>query len=352
MSAARLAAQQAPVPKGATGTQAGTLVVEPQAELHGAMYRLGNVMTCVGNASDPKAYGVKWTGLDFKATHLGVPMGAQVYVTVASTGKKGFGNLQGARVNYVLKSSGLSLVVPMARTSQPGPTCETPVGSEPAPIPSKAMPQEETSAPLLDGMLKVLPSATVTSPIVTFYTTAGSPHFLDVAGVPTHWRFTSSTSPPSASSFGWSSANIVGWGRIAAMTVSLTNDGKQTLYLYLKNAAGVSPGYPVEVTYLDMRPCTFSLRSWNGSSIFASSSSTTNTYSVARSSNKGFAGDGMNVSRWTNTGPHTVVIGYTVGDYNTTSQQAGVKADTLPPGAERGPATTYEFGHVKHATCP
>lgn len=172
-------AQVSTATKAAQGVQAGTLVIEPKAELYGTTYRLVNIMTCIGNASDPRAYGVK--------------------------------------------------------------TCETAIGMEPAPIPSKSLPQEETTVPLLDGTLKASPSAPVNNPVVTLYTVAGSPSRL--------------------------------------------------------------------------------------------------------------AGDGMNIVSWKNTGPHPVVIGYTVGEHNTTNQHQGVKADTLSPGFEGAPASSYPFAHAKYALC-
>lgn len=346
-----LGAQVSAAPKVAQGIQAGTLVIEPRAELYGTMYRLFNIMTCVGSASDPKAYGVKWSGLDGRATHTSVPMGAPVYVTVASTGKKGFGSLQGQRVNYVLKSSGLTLAVEMPRTNQPGPTCETAIGMEPAPIPSKSLPQEETAVPALDGTLRASPSAPVNNPVVTLYTVAGSPSRLEVSGVPTHWQVTTSSLPPGANASGWKPVTIDGWGLIRAVPVSLTTEGKQTLYLYLKNSLGVSPGAAVEVTFVDTRPCTFTWTRWDGPKFQGGSKSTTETITVPRSSNKGFAGDGMNISGWKNTGPHLVVIGYTVGEFNTTNQHQGVRSDSLPPGTEGSPSTSYPFGHAKYATC-
>lgn len=331
-----------------SGVQAGTLVIEPKAELYGTMYRLPNVQTCVGNTSDPKAYGVKWTGLDGRVTHTGVPLGSQVYVTVASTGKKGFGNLQGQRINYVLKSSGLTLAVEMPHSSQPGPTCETAIGMEPAPIPSKAMPQEETTVPLLDGTLKVLPGAVVNSPTVTLYTATGSPHYLEVAGVPTHWRVTTSATPPAATSGGWSTVTIQGWGRINAATIALTVEGKQTLYLYLKNAIGVSPGYPVEVTYLDTRPCVLEWRrtpdgNWNGTG-------TKETFTIARGGQRGWAGDGVHVNSWENKGPHTLVIRYTKVQSGGT--QSEVRTDTLAAGGSGwGFESFYPTRHAKYADC-
>lgn len=344
-------AQVSTATKAAQGVQAGTLVIEPKAELYGTTYRLANVMTCVGNASDPKAYGVKWSGLDGRATHTSIPIGGQVHVTVASTGKKGFGSLQGQRVNYVLKSSGVTLAIEMPRTTQPGPTCETAIGMEPAPIPSKSLPQEETTVPLLDGTLRASPSAPVNNPVVTLYTVAGSPSRLEVAGVPTHWQVTTSPTPPAANALAWKAVTIDGWGLIRAVTVSLTKEGKQTLYLYLKNAVGVSTGAPVEVTYVDMRPCTFTWNRWSGPINKYGSTSTTESFTIARGSNKGFAGDGMNIGSWKNTGPHPVVIGYTVGEHNTTNQHQGVKADTLPPGFEGSHASSYPFAHAKYANC-
>lgn len=345
-------AQVSTATKAAQGVQAGTLVIEPRAELYGTTYRLANVMTCVGNASDPKAYGVKWSGLDGRATHTSIPIGGQVHVTVASTGKKGFGSLQGQRVNYVLKSSGLTLPIDMPRTKQPGPTCETAIGMEPAPVPSKSLPQEETTVPLLDGTLKASPSVPVNNPVVTLYTVASSPLRLEVAGVPTHWQVTTSPNPPAANTLFWYPVTIDGWGLIRAVNVSLIKQGKQTLYLYLKNALGVSAGAPVEVTFVDTRPCTFTWKRWSGPIFQSGSTTTTETISVARGSSKGFAGDGMNIGSWKNTGPHPVVIGYTVGEHNTTNQHQGVKADTLPPGFEGAHASYYPFAHAKYANCP
>ena len=331
--------------------QAGTLTIEVRAELYGTTYRLRNVQTCVGNKSDPKAYGIKWTGLDGRATHNGVPLGAEVYVTADMIqGVEGFGHLQGQRLNYVLKSSGLSLVVNLPRSKLQGPNCSTAIGREPA-QPSKNLPVEETAPPTVHGTLKLGPASVINaaSTQVTLYTTSGTPNFLEVNGVPTHTIVTSSATPPSPTQAGWTPASVLGWGRIAQATRSVSGEGKHDLYLYLKNTAGVSPGYKAEVTLLDPSPCLLEWTRYPDGEYWTGNG-TKESFSIARGGSKGWAGDGTNVRSWANKGPRPLVIGFTRVDQNGT--QSSMYVDTL--GIEEsgyGPRF-MPLRHMKYSNCP
>lgn len=331
--------------------QAGTLTIEVHTELYGTTYFLRNVQTCVGNKSDPKAYGIKWTGLDGRATHTGVPLGAEVYITADMIqGVAGFGHLQGQRLNYVLKSSGLSLIVNLPISKLQGPNCSTAIGREPS-LPSKNLPVEVTEPPAVHGTLKLGPASIINaaSTQVTLYTTSGFPNFLEVNGVPTHTIVTSSATPPSPTQGGWTPVSVVGWGRIAQVTRSVSGEGKHDLYLYLKNTAGVSPGYKAEVTLLDPSPCLLEWTRYPDGQYWGSNG-TKESFSIARGGSKGWAGDGTNVRNWANKGPRPIVIGFTRVDQN--GNQSSMMVDTLSID-ESGYAPSFlPLRHMKYANCP
>lgn len=230
------------------------------------------------------------------------------------------------------------------RSSAWGPNCETPIGAEPTAPPVKALPTPDTTVPALTGVLKTAPSGTTTNLVVHLYTTASSPNYLSVSGVPASYAVGKS---PNASGLTWHPATITGWDRMQAVDVTLSaGEGKKTLYFFLKNAKGTSPAYAVDVTYVDLTPCKLSLT--RASSATYGASTTTQLFSIARGQSRAWTSDGTLMVSAENNGTHSITVGYVSADcYGDEYGQA--KEFTLGPG---GADFWSGFRSVKYAKCP
>jgi hypothetical protein len=323
----------------------GPLSVKATFDHDGTTYLLATTIVCVGSAANPEAYGSTLTNSSGIATFANVPLGTPMYVTVQSKQVNWIGGqVQGKRINYVAKASGLTVPIALVVSSQPAPLCTTPIGQEPTPIPTKTMPSPTTDVPAITAPLLTFPGPVTTQSHVEIHTHGTSTRYIAVSGVPTH--FALSGSPQAAPT--WHPVTSTGYDRIDAIGVNVApGDGTKTAYLKLKNSAGESPQYQVNVMFIDPSPCVLELTQHTGPQAGASTSTVTHT--IRRGQSKGWAGDGRLVRTFANEGPHPIGIGYF---------QAG------SDGSSVGPPTTMSLGaggastqgtplrNIVSATCP
>jgi hypothetical protein len=268
-----------------------------------------------------------------------------VYVTAdRSSGILGIGNVQGKRVNYVLKAAGAVLVMHLTATNAAGPNCQTAIGAEPVPPPTKVLPVPDTTVPALVRTLKTAPGPVSPSLLVQLYTDASSPNFLTVSGVPSSYAVSNTSSPNSLT---WHAVTITGYDRMQAVNVTLPpGEGKKTVYFFLKNAKGTSPPYAVDVTYVDATPCILTLTRATGTA--PGVPTTQQQYSITRGQSRAFTSDGTLTVSAANNGSHVLTIGYVSADaYG--DEYGTAKEFTIGPGSA---SSWGAFRSVKYATCP
>lgn len=321
------------------------LTVEVYHRAGGVKQAVSATTVCIGSSRDPQAYGKWLTNGSGQVAFDSVPLGSAVYVT--AQGKQIFalgGDVQGARVNYVAKAAGLVLPIELAVSSQPGPTCSTPIGQEPAPIPSKPLPSPATAMPTIASSLLATPNPVVIPSTVAIHT-AGSSSQIAVTGAPTHYALVNSdgTMQP------WIPVSTTGYNTIAGISVTPPQSaGVHQLALKVKNALGESPVYPVAVTVVDLRPCVLRLTQRDSPSSVAQTS--TGSTTIQRTKTHGWAGDGRWVTLFENTGPHPLTIGFFQAAPSDGSSVGPVSEMTLQSGAWN--ASTTPLRNIVYAKCP
>ena len=262
---------------------------------------LSSAFVCVGTTFNPAAYGTKPTGIDGRVVFDNVPFGTAVLITASVGGPvPNVGVVQGKRVNYVAKTLSPTLTLLLDATSWPGPNCSTPVGQEPGPPPPvKILPAIQ---PALAASLKSTAGSLTTTRSHTLHTNAGPPYWIAVAGSPTEFQI--AANPDFVNGSAWTTTSVTG-GLIPGIGFQIVGgDGARTLYLRLRNAAGQSPVASVSFTFVDGAPCTYTL----------ARATTSVSETLTRGTTKQHLNSGKQVYLIKNTGPHSISVGYHIGD--------------------------------------
>jgi hypothetical protein len=226
-----------------------TISVQYRDEPGGPMAIVKRAFVCVGDSTDTKRYGVKQMLNDAGEIVFSVPYGASILVTAY--------NEEGGRNRYTIGSRVATTVrsrsqrVPVIWNGwERGMTCDRPVLS-------KSLPGGD-EAPRLRATLRTLPQTlSRTRDIEILTTTRSGTAYLEVGGIPRQFRISQRSDFAGAA---WQDARVLpsptGENLMRAIPFELAGgDGRKTIYVQLRNDAGVSPASQVVVNYVDLYTC-------------------------------------------------------------------------------------------------
>jgi hypothetical protein len=291
-----------------------TVSVQYRAEPRGPLETVKRAFVCVGDSTDTKRYGVKQMSNETGEIAFSVPYGASILVTAyIEVGSRDRYTI-GGRVAATVHSR--SQRVPVIWNGwERGMTCNRPVLS-------KSLPGSD-EPPRLRATLRTLPQTlSRTRDIEILTTTTSGTSYLEVAGVPAQFRISQRSDFSDAE---WQDARVIpsptGKNLMRAIPYELTGgDGRKTIYVQLRNDAGVSPVSQVVINFVDIYTCR--LRYQRAPNALERLTMAEETLTVARgqsrtldvawpSANEGKPGYGMHL-RWAkNSGDHPIEL--TVG---------------------------------------
>ncbi len=206
-----------------------------------APFAWGHAMICVGDSTDPRRYGVtQMLSDESEKTIDALPIGQPLLVTVYD---EHTGWRTGTRVVRQMAGPGERLVV-VLDSWVAGPTCSTPGRSKPLP--------GTGTRPYLPTSLVAPGGGLARTRTVELYNETGPvSRVIRFTGAPSHYRVSQRSDFAGAA---WQP--IQASHAMRALRHEITgSDGRKRIHFQMKNAAGTSPVYTLEVNFVELYAC-------------------------------------------------------------------------------------------------